>query len=361
LPVFKPLWVTDPIEYLLLCRFPHLRVYEDDTKRLLGTISVAKKAALAGEAESYRAELEALEDSEIEQRVEAARPIEDERLRLKAIAEEEQRPFNQPYARADFEHWAKMSYWTIDEAVALSLARSPGVASWKAVESLRWKSVFAREFAAKREVAMRAKTMGQLWEQTTPSTFLAWAERMRFPMPAELVEAVKALGIQICDWKSLFDQQKELTDQARREVAEKHAAYMGAMKDHTESMSKSRDHQKEIADGYKGLLDQRDRLIALKDERIQWLETRIAELQSTPAVEPAKSLGAKERDSLLKLVIGMAVGGYGWDPKAARNPTAKEISNDLQLRGIALDEDTVRKYLAEARQLLPGDETEQKG
>ncbi len=55
----------------------------------------------------------------------------------------------------------------------------------------------------------------------------------------------------------------------------------------------------------------------------------------------------------------MAIKGYSYDPKASRNPTAKEVASDLSLIGLRLDEDTVRKYLAEATELLPGDETEQ--
>ena len=54
----------------------------------------------------------------------------------------------------------------------------------------------------------------------------------------------------------------------------------------------------------------------------------------------------------------MAIKGYSHNPKASRSPTSKEIAGDLALIGLAMDEDTVRKYLAEARQLLPGDETE---
>ncbi|MFN3252310.1 hypothetical protein [Roseibium album] len=71
-----------------------------------------------------------------------------------------------------------------------------------------------------------------------------------------------------------------------------------------------------------------------------------------------KHIATRERESLLKLVIGMAIGGYGYDPKASRTSTAKEIVSDLQQRGLSLDEDTVRKYLKEAKGLLPGDLTE---
>ena len=54
----------------------------------------------------------------------------------------------------------------------------------------------------------------------------------------------------------------------------------------------------------------------------------------------------------------MAIGGYGHDPKAKRSDTASLVETDLQKIGLSLSDDTIRKYLAEARQLLPRDQTE---
>ncbi len=68
------------------------------------------------------------------------------------------------------------------------------------------------------------------------------------------------------------------------------------------------------------------------------------------------SLGTKERDTLLKLVIGMAVRGYAYDPTAKRSATTGEIKSDLDLLGINLDEDTIRKWLKESAERLPRDE-----
>lgn len=64
-------------------------------------------------------------------------------------------------------------------------------------------------------------------------------------------------------------------------------------------------------------------------------------------------LSSKEKDSLLKLVIGMAVEGYKYDPKQSRNGSITDIASDLESLGISLDQDTVRKWLKEASQLLP--------
>jgi hypothetical protein len=67
---------------------------------------------------------------------------------------------------------------------------------------------------------------------------------------------------------------------------------------------------------------------------------------------PNDTLSTKERHSLLKLVIGMAIVGYKFDPKAQRNQATADIASDLERLGIPLDPDTVRAYLREAAELL---------
>ena len=77
-----------------------------------------------------------------------------------------------------------------------------------------------------------------------------------------------------------------------------------------------------------------------------------AQPEATPIAE--KTLGTTERNNLLKLVIGMAVKGYSYEPAAKKSPTPKEIADDLADLGISIDPDTVRKYLKEsANTVLP--------
>lgn len=61
-----------------------------------------------------------------------------------------------------------------------------------------------------------------------------------------------------------------------------------------------------------------------------------------------KPPGRRERDNLLKLVIGMAIKGYGHNPAALKSTAPKEIMDDLANLGMSLGDDTVRKYLKEA-------------
>ena len=66
-----------------------------------------------------------------------------------------------------------------------------------------------------------------------------------------------------------------------------------------------------------------------------------------------KPLHTKEKETLLKMIAGMAVDAYGYDPSAKRSPIPKEIADILTEHGISLDQDTVRKWLKEASELLP--------
>lgn len=70
-----------------------------------------------------------------------------------------------------------------------------------------------------------------------------------------------------------------------------------------------------------------------------------------------KPLSTKERETLLKMIIGMAIDGYGYDPAAPKNPLTGEgetsLHASLLLRGISVNSDTIRNYLKEAKAHLP--------
>lgn len=83
------------------------------------------------------------------------------------------------------------------------------------------------------------------------------------------------------------------------------------------------------------------------------LTAEITRVQSLAAKRPKdKPLISRERDTLLKIILGMAIGGYGYDPIASKSSTVKEIYDDLALRGIVLDQDTIRNKLRDAANLM---------
>ncbi|CAM5538231.1 hypothetical protein ECAE60S_04159 [Eoetvoesiella caeni] len=72
----------------------------------------------------------------------------------------------------------------------------------------------------------------------------------------------------------------------------------------------------------------------------------------TVSGSPAKELDVRERESLLKLLIGMAAGRYRHELGAKKSVAVTPILQDVERLGLAVSSETVRKYLKEAERLL---------
>lgn len=68
--------------------------------------------------------------------------------------------------------------------------------------------------------------------------------------------------------------------------------------------------------------------------------------------ERSDNMGSRQRGTILKLVIGMAIRGYGYDAAALRSDVPNEISSDLAALDIHVTDETVRKYLKEAAEFV---------
>jgi hypothetical protein len=315
----------DPIEYLVLRRFPAARaVRMPSSLSSRGNGISHHNSEVLRQIRDYENELRGKPPEELQGLVDQERAKETSERRARAEREEQNRFFNQPSARADFEHWSKAAHWTLEEAIALSFGKAPERVNWEKIKPYVRSSRFAFEYQRRRDLALRALHRNQLYNPVLPGTFLAWAKRSDLSCPPELEAAVTARGVQVADWKKLFDELRARYDQNN---------------------------------------EQWTKIIAEKNATIERLVARLNELQQSapgvasavPQPAPEKTLGIRERESVLKLVIGMAVGGYGYDPKASRSPQPSEIGCDLAKCGVSLDVDTIRKWLKEAAELVPPD------
>jgi hypothetical protein len=68
-----------------------------------------------------------------------------------------------------------------------------------------------------------------------------------------------------------------------------------------------------------------------------------------------KEVASRERQTLYKLIIAMAMDGYGYKPMASRSPIPKQIEDALDRLGIPVSDDTIRRKLKEAAELLGQD------
>ena len=320
----------DPVEYLVSRRFPFAKVLRipPSISSRGGGISYADRQERLAAIDAYEQELKSKTPAELQGLCDDERRKEIAERIATAEREERQRFFNLPHAKADFAHWSKVAYWTLDEATALSFGKAPEVVDWKGVEPYTQVSPFAREYERLRQLTLRAKGAKHLSDPTYPGPYLAWAKRNEISIPAELEETVKARGHQIADWQSLYENLKSRSENNESE-------YQKLCEEHLQMIND---------------------VIAQRDD----LQARLTAYESASPTSSAQGrpLSTRERDSLLSLIIGMAVAGYAYDPSQKRSDKTAEIASDLEKAGVALDVDTVRKWLKEATQLLPPKEAQ---
>jgi len=62
-----------------------------------------------------------------------------------------------------------------------------------------------------------------------------------------------------------------------------------------------------------------------------------------------KPLNQKEKNTMLKIILGMALISYKYDPTDSKSTISKEISDDLIRCNLDVTAETIRKYLKEAK------------
>lgn len=120
--------------------------------------------------------------------------------------------YNQRYANADFVHWAKAAHWTVDEAIALSFAKEPSVVTWKEIEKLRNETVFAKSFAKRRDLALRAVQSKKFGDDILPIRFISWAKELGIELPNTLIEEVAKISGATINWQEQYSTLKAKYD-----------------------------------------------------------------------------------------------------------------------------------------------------
>lgn len=71
------------------------------------------------------------------------------------------------------------------------------------------------------------------------------------------------------------------------------------------------------------------------------------------AAREEKPLGTRERETLYKIIIGLAIDGHGYNPNSNRNTVFSEVSKKLDELEIPVSEETIRNHIKKAKELIP--------
>ena len=75
------------------------------------------------------------------------------------------------------------------------------------------------------------------------------------------------------------------------------------------------------------------------------LQKQNAKLEGALNAHSQRELRTRERNTLFKVIIAMAISGYCYNPMSDRNDAISSIKDDLEKNGVALDANTIRKWL----------------
>ena len=213
----------DPVEFLVSRKFPN-------AKKLKMAHVVAPSPSRSSvdrnfleeqrkKIKEYESDLRALDHSDLIKLFESEQKAHRKEMVLKAEEEERNRFFNQSTSSADYEHWCKATYWTLDEAIALSFGKDPEQVNWGKLKDYHPypSSPFIEKYRKKRDLAIRAKNFDQLYDPILPSLFLAWARRTGIDVVSELTKGIEAQGVVIADWKDQYDNLQIQYDQLQQQ------------------------------------------------------------------------------------------------------------------------------------------------
>jgi hypothetical protein len=287
--------LKDIIDYLVARKF---RQDKDENFPSISrwlTMPTNLEAFLEGdyqEREVYKAQLRNMSSETLATLLADVNATEHAERKAWAQLQDETKFFSEPRARADHDVWSKMPLWSLDEATALSLEKDPPIVNWSNIGPLVNDSPFADRYSKLRLIVLCEKTAGNLSDEVLPGDFVSWAEKTGVDLPTGLKKAVRAAVQRIEDRESIIFERENLR------------------------------------------------------EEVQNLKAELEAQRST-----GESLKPSERKSLMKLTLGMAMAKFQYKP-GLRGSAPKNICNALILKGLKLDEDTVRKWLKEASELL---------
>ncbi len=94
-------------------------------------------------------------------------------------------------AGADFNHWSKMPFWSLDEGIALLLGKDPAIVYWGLIREYvdyHISSELCVHYSKLRTVVFRALKAEEIHESNSPTAFLAWAAMKNIKIPEVLQE-----------------------------------------------------------------------------------------------------------------------------------------------------------------------------
>lgn len=217
----------------------------------------------------------------------------------------------------NYEFWRRASYWTVEEGVALFLDKEPRLFNSEALKDAPRDHPTVNTFFEWLELATRATHVSRLSTTPTPEEFLEWR---------------KALG---ADWnrdeiQALFLEEQD--DGNPLSAIDYMASYFALEAAYQTALKRNQELQDEL------------------DEHAFCMLNSDFEIETKPR---RSGFDDRQRKSLLKIVLPLAISKYRFNPKFSKNAAPKNMEGATTECGLTVTDETIRNHLKEAVQLFP--------
>lgn len=245
--------------------------------------------------------------------------------------------WEEPQAKADFIHWAKVPDWSLEEIVALSLKKDPrAVSSDKFVHGTRG-TTFSAAYFERLDLVQRHHAAGNLDDRTRTTKVIEWAEEYDFALPEELVERVQQL------------EQKRM--KKRNMPGDTIAA--STPEEATSVPQPLPDHITEAVNATSEPGDRQDHPIDAPSLPSTPKELEILDPDEQP-------LHPKQRKTLLILIGAMVLKSYRYKPGSDMGTLMRTLETQLNDLGVPLHKDTIRNVVRSGLGMLEENQSKKK-
>ena len=227
--------------------------------------------------------------------------------------------------QCDYDFWTRAAYWTVEEGAAISMGLNPNIKNLtETVESSQ-----AEKLKQITDLAKRAQKVDALGEFPHPVEFLEWLCSIDF---VDITASLLRDGSEASFFTSI--------DRRNR--------------GHWDSTFSFIDYKLSYEALEKIYFIQRDKLQELQRENWEYMEEfEGIEIEQYARTQKPKIFEERQRKTMLKLLLAIAIEKYRFNPTLERSSVPKNIEATTDLYGLNVTNETIREYLKKAVSEFP--------
>lgn len=235
--------------------------------------------------------------------------------------------YNRPEYSADYRHWLKMSYWSVEEGLMLLFGYDPRRLTYANIEKSFYTDPFCEHMRDGLEMAKRSIQVKALRAYNSPNLFVTWANDVEIIVPEKLSAALAQIGYKILSSAATIEAKSSQFEE---------------LKSNFESLLETASRQNKTCEDLLRSLDEKN------TELMAWKE-KFEKVEQAGYQKPTDPRYTK---SLQKIIIALVCDCYGYQVYSKKSKAIHDIQSALAELGFEMSDDTIRSILKQSEKYI---------